>query len=212
MSAAGSGGWSGEALPVHPVPTEEGGGGSPAAVEDLPAVVAAVARGDEEAFELLYDAVAPRILGVARRVLRDPTQAEEVAQEVLVEIWRTAARYEPHRGTVLTWCLTIAHRRAVDRVRSEQAAGEREQRAGWRAVETAHDEVSEEVGLRLEHEQVRRCLDGLTPLQREAITLAYWKGYTYRQVAELLGAPVGTVKARMRDGLVKLRNCLGVET
>ena len=196
-----------EPVPLRLVRPSDGRAQSPEALDGL---LALVARGDEEAFALFFDAVTPRVLGVTRRVLRDPAQAEEVGQEVLLEIWRTATRFDPARGSVLTWSLTIAHRRAVDRVRSEQAAGVREERVGQRDQETPHDEVAEEVELRLEHEAVRRCMGGLTELQHEAISLAYWKGYTYREVAELLGAPLGTVKARMRDGLVRLRDCLGV--
>lgn len=196
---------------LEPLRLVRSGHAAPNTPEALDRLLHAVARGDEEAFALLYDAIAPRILGVTRRVLRDPAQAEEVAQEVLLEVWRTAARFDTERGSVLSWTLTIAHRRAVDRVRSEQAAGDREERAAHRDLGTPHDEVAEAVELKLEHEQVRRCMSGLTALQHEAISLAYWKGYTYREVAELLGAPLGTVKARMRDGLVKLRDCLGVE-
>ncbi|NHC13822.1 ECF RNA polymerase sigma factor SigK [Motilibacter deserti] len=167
-----------------------------------------VALGDEGAFAALYDAVAPRVLAVATRVLRDVAQAEEIAQEAMLDVWRSAPRYDASRGGVLSWVLTITHRRAVDRVRSEQAAGEREERAGVRDVQTPHDEVAEQVETRLEHAAVRDCLQSLSELQNEAIQLAYWKGYTYRQVAEVLAAPLGTIKARMRDGLIRLRDCL----
>ncbi len=179
---------------------------------DLDDVLRLVARGDEAAYEVLYDAVMPRVLGMARRVLRDPSMSEEVAQEVLVEVWRSATRFDRTKGTAITWLLTIAHRRAVDRVRSEQALGVREERVAVRdAAAAPFDSVVEEVETRLEHEQVRRCLGGLTDLQRESIQLAYYKGYTYKQVGELLDVPLGTIKARMRDGLVRLRDCLGVE-
>ncbi|ATO16663.1 RNA polymerase subunit sigma [Micromonospora sp. WMMA2032] len=171
----------------------------------------AVARGDETAFERLYGIVSPRVYGLARRVLRDPAQAEEVAQEVLVEVWRTAARFDPARGSATAWVFTIAHRRAVDRVRSEQAGAERARRVAAGSRETPYDEVAEEAAARLERQQVRRCLDVLTEVQREAITLAYYGGHSYREVAGLLDAALPTVKTRMRDGLIRLRDCLGVE-
>jgi RNA polymerase sigma-70 factor, ECF subfamily len=170
----------------------------------------AVARGDEAAFTRLYDLVAPRVFGVARRVLRDPAQAEEVAQEALVEVWRTASRFDPARGSATAWIFTIAHRRAVDRVRSEQAGAERIRRVAAASAQTPYDEVDEAATANLEQQQVRRCVQTLTGLQREAITLAYYGGYTYREVAELLGTGLPTVKTRMRDGLIRLRDCLGL--
>ncbi|MFJ6571798.1 ECF RNA polymerase sigma factor SigK [Streptomyces sp. NPDC091292] len=172
--------------------------------------MALVARGDHAAFAQVYDAVCGPVLGLVRTVLRDPAQSEEVTQEVLVELWRTAARYRPSRGSAMTWVLTLAHRRAVDRVRSAQAAGERERRAALLARTPAYDQVVEQVEARLEREQVRRCLRGLTELQRQSVTLAYYQGLTYREVAELLAVPLGTVKTRLRDGLIRLRDCLGV--
>ncbi|MHC5905271.1 sigma-70 family RNA polymerase sigma factor [Streptomyces sp. S6] len=168
-----------------------------------------VARGDQRAFEQLYGLVSGPVFGLVRRVLRDPSQSEEVAQEVLLECWRSAATFDPARGSALSWILTLAHRRAVDRVRSVRAAGEREQREALRTHNPAFDQVSEEVEAGMEREWVRRCLGRLTTLQRQSVTLAYYDGYTYREVAERLSLPLGTVKTRMRDGLTRLRNCLG---
>ncbi|MFF4586413.1 sigma-70 family RNA polymerase sigma factor [Streptomyces sp. NPDC001388] len=185
-------------------------GPNPASRPDLDEVMSAVALGDQSAFAVLFDAVAAPVLGVAHAVLRDRAQSEEVAQEVLVEVWRTAPRYRPERGTAVNWVLTLAHRRAVDRVRSAQAAAAREHRAGLRDRMREYDEVTEQVEARLEREQVRRCLRTLTEIQREAVELAYYRGMTYRQVAETLSVPLGTVKTRLRDGLIRLRDCLGV--
>jgi RNA polymerase sigma-70 factor (ECF subfamily) len=169
-----------------------------------------VARGDEQAFAALYDSLAPRVFGLARRVLRDAAQAEEVAQEALVEVWRTAARFDASRGSATSWVLTITHRRAVDRVRAAQAGTARERRVAAASVDTPYDGVVEAVTANLEQQQVRRCLQSLTELQREAITLAYYDGFTYREVAEKLDTALPTIKTRMRDGLIRLRDCLGV--
>ncbi len=175
------------------------------------ALMVLVARGDVEAYAELYDALAPRVFGLIRQVLRDPAQSEEVTQEVMVEIWRTATRFEPDRGSVSAWVLTMAHRRAIDRVRSEQAATNRQRVVASREAVTAYDEVTDTVATKLEAEQVRRCLGSLTDLQRESITMAYYGGHSYREVAQLLDANLATVKARMRDGLIRLRDCLGAE-
>ncbi|MFI0353511.1 ECF RNA polymerase sigma factor SigK [Actinomadura sp. 9N407] len=168
-----------------------------------------VARGDQDAFEQVYARLSGPVYGLALRIVRDAAQAEEVAQEVLVELWRKASHYEPSRGSATAWAMTLAHRRAVDRVRSAQAGRNREERAG--APPPDYDQVSEQVETRLEHQQVRRCLNGLTDVQRESITLAYYGGYTYREVAELLGVGLAAIKTRMRDGLIRLRDCLGVQ-
>ncbi|MFF8882798.1 sigma-70 family RNA polymerase sigma factor [Streptomyces flaveolus] len=183
---------------------------NPSAKPDLQNLLHEVALGDQDAFAAVYDAVAGSVLGVARAVLRDQAQSEEVAQEVLVEVWRTAPRYRPERGTAINWILTLAHRRAVDRVRSVEAAAARDTKAALLDQQPAYDEVTEQVESRLEQEQVRRCLRTLTELQRQSVTLAYYRGLTYREVAEALALPLGTVKTRLRDGLIRLRDCLGV--
>jgi len=175
----------------------------------LSALLGLVARGDRAAFEVVCRQVAGQVYGVIRSVVRDPFQSEEVAQEVLVEVWQCASRFDPDRGSAIAWVMTIAHRRAIDRVRSEQRSAERQRRAASYPI--AYDAVVEEAEARLDRERVRRCLESLTDLQREAITLAYYGGHTYRQVAGLLGVAAGTVSTRMRDGLIRLRDCLGVE-
>lgn len=169
------------------------------------------ARGDSEAFARFYDLMAPSLYGAVLRVVRAPSLAEEITQDVFVELWRLAPRYDPSRGSARTWAATVAHRRAVDRVRSEAAARSREERDGRRTV-TPHDSVVEEIVTRLDHERVAGALASLTATQREAVTLAYYGGNTYREVALLLDVPEGTVKTRIRDGLIKLRDLLEVTT
>ncbi|WP_347567450.1 ECF RNA polymerase sigma factor SigK [Actinopolyspora sp. BKK1] len=179
---------------------------------DQQALLMEVAKGDEQAFERLYEVMARPVFGLVQRVIRDAAQSEEVAQEVLVEVWRTATHYRPERGSAMTWVLTLAHRHAVDRVRSEQAATDRETKVGSRSNGRAFDEVSESVLSHLEQKQVRQCVSTLTELQRESVLLTYYRGYTYREAAGLLDSPLATVKTRLRDGLIRLRDCLGVSS
>jgi RNA polymerase sigma-70 factor (ECF subfamily) len=169
-----------------------------------------VAKGDEQAFAELYDEVAPTVFGLARRIVRQAEHAEEVAQEVLLQVWQQAARFEPSRGSGLAWIMTLTHRRAVDRVRSAQSATDRENRVGRASHEREHDSVAEAVEQKLEAEAVRDCIGALTDVQRESVMLAYFGGRSYPEVADQLGAPLGTIKTRMRDGLIRLRDCLGV--
>lgn len=185
-------------------------GGGAETEPDLGELLGQVAQGDHKAFAAVYDRVSGPVLGLVRSVLRDPAQSEEVTQEVLVEVWRSAARFRPEKGAAMTWVMTLAHRRAVDRVRYAQAASDREERAAQLEQTPAYDQVVEQVEARLEREQVRRCVRTLTELQRQSVTLAYYKGHTYREVAELLAQPLGTIKTRLRDGLIRLRDCLGV--
>jgi RNA polymerase sigma-70 factor (ECF subfamily) len=174
--------------------------------DDLDRLLGAVARGEHGAFDLVYEQLSGPVYSVIRTVVRDPGQAEEVAQEVLLEIWRTSVRYDPGKGSAAAWALTIARRRAIDRVRSSAAASERERRTVLAAAPWDHvgDAVAEAAG----RERLRRCLDGLTDLQREAIMLAFYSGHTYAEVASILGIPAGTAKARIRDALIKLRDSM----
>ena len=169
------------------------------------------ARGQDGAFAELYDLTASRIYGVVLKVLRSPDQALEVTQEVYVEIWRQASRFSAERGSVLAWMSTIAHRRAVDRVRSATSETRRDGVWGRLDAETPHDEVWDSLEHQLDADRVRKGMESLTAVQREAVTLAYFGGYTHREVASLLKLPLGTVKTRIRDGLIGLRDALGVE-
>lgn len=167
--------------------------------------------GDEEAFSGLYDEVAALVHGIVVKTVRDPAMAEEVTQEVFVEIWRTAARFDAAKGRARTWCATIAHRRAVDRVRSEEARRRREARDHeQKIIDVERDPVADTIEERLDATLVREALAELTETQRDAITLAYFGGKTYREVAVLLDIPEGTAKTRIRDGLIRLRDTMGV--
>lgn len=205
--------------PVDPdAPAERSAGagpGSPAgprrvATADANALLSAAAGGDQDAFAALYDLLSPAVHGTARAVLRDPDLAAEVLQEVMLEVWRTAPRFDPDRGSARTFVLTLAHRRAVDRVRAVQAQRDRDQKVADADHHIPFDSVAEEVEDTMERTRVRHCLGSLTDTQRAAVVLAYYGGRTYREVAEELGAALPTVKTRIRDGLIRLRDCLGV--
>lgn len=180
--------------------------GSPPTQEDL---LLSVASGDEAAFEELYDAVAPLVFGLVRKVVRDEAQSEEVTQEVFVEVWEQAARFDATRGKAVSWICTLAHRRAVDRVRASQASRERDMRQGIKEFQESYDDVQDTVILRADGERVNKALESLSAAQREAIRLAYYGGYSHSEVASMLELPVGTVKTRIRDGMIKLRDLLG---
>lgn len=169
------------------------------------------ARGHEDAFAELYDLTSRRVHSVILRVLRSADHAAEVTQEVYIEIWRQSARYQADKGSVLAWMVTMAHRRAVDRVRSVSSEVARDERYAVVGQERDTDQVWDDVEQKLDVERVRRGMTSLTEIQREALTLAYFGGYTQSQVAQLLKLPLGTVKTRIRDGLIGLRDALGVE-
>lgn len=169
-----------------------------------------IADGDRGAFADLYDRISNRVLGLVVRLVRDRSQSEEVTQEVFLEIWQTASRFDSQRGSGMAWVLTMAHRRAVDRIRSAQKSHERDVRIGIRDMERDFDSVAESVEIRVENERVKEAMSRLTPLQREAVILAYYGGYTHSEMAQILGIPLGTVKTRLRDGMIRLRDELGV--
>jgi RNA polymerase sigma-70 factor (ECF subfamily) len=198
------------ALTTVPRTTTHGTGLSAALDESVTSedLLVSAASGDEPAFELLVRRVRPQVVRVAERVVRDPSIAEEVAQEVLTEVWRKADHFDPTKGNVSAWVSTLTRRRSVDRVRSEQASRNRDDRIARRSQERDVDVVADEVETRLEHWQVRNALSTLSDRQREAIELAYFGGHTYRDVAQVLGIPEGTAKSRLRDGLLRLREAL----
>jgi RNA polymerase sigma-70 factor (ECF subfamily) len=173
---------------------------------DVDALMRRVARGDSQAFEALYDELSPAVFGLARRVVRDPARAEDVLQEVFLDVWRQATRFDVERGKAKTWVMTIAHRRAVDAVRRSEAQKRQDHHGA--PDEVSHDEPADAVITAEEHSAVRDCLDTLTDLQLESVRLAYFNGYTYGEVATLLDKPLPTIKTRMRDGLIRLRDCL----
>ncbi|MDF1604314.1 ECF RNA polymerase sigma factor SigK [Nocardioides sp. YIM 152315] len=189
-------------------PPPEGGAAGP----DLGELLRRAGRADEAAFARLYDATAARVFGLALRVVRDPTQAEEVTQEAYLEIWRTASRYEPERGSPIGWLLMIAHRTAVDRVRSAEAASRRDTTYHQQNQPVDHDATAEAAQTSLEVRRVRGAMAALTEVQREAVGLAFLGGYTHTEVATMLDLPVGTAKTRIRDGLIRLRDALGVHS
>jgi RNA polymerase sigma-70 factor (ECF subfamily) len=169
-----------------------------------------VAAGDRTAFAEVYDRISSRVMGLVTRLLRDRAQSEEVTQEVFLEIWQQAGKFDANKGSGMAWVLTMAHRRAIDRIRASQKSHERDLKIGIRDMERDFDGVSESVEIRIENERVKRSMSRLTALQREAVILAYYGGYSHSEMAEILGIPLGTVKTRLRDGMIRLRDELGV--
>ena len=192
-----------------PAPADESAA-DPSIVPTLTDLLLRIAREDRTAFALFYEQTSKRVYGLARRVLIDPDLSEDATQEVYLQVWNTADRFNPSLGSPMAWLMTLAHRRAVDKVRSEQSATDREARYGAATQTIDHDDVVDTVTQRLEAESVVRCLDTLTETQQESVKLAYYGGLTYREVAEKLGVAVPTIKSRIRDGLLRLKTCLGV--
>ncbi len=195
---------------LRPVPSGDDQSSGGTGVPDLAALLRQCARGDEAAFAQLYDATSARVYGLVLRVVRDPAQTEEVTQEAYLELWRTAARFDASRGSALSWLMTIAHRKGVDRVRSAEAASRRDTTYHRETSPIDHDVTAEEATTSLEAGRVRQAMQQLTTAQREALELAYFGGYTHTEVAAMLELPVGTAKTRIRDGLIRLRDAMGV--
>jgi RNA polymerase sigma-70 factor (ECF subfamily) len=196
--------------PIRPVPADAPSPEGASAAAALGELLRLSARGDEAAFARLYDLTAARVFGLAVRIVRDPAQSEEVAQEAFLDIWRTASRFDAARGSAIAWMLTIVHRKAVDRVRSAEASSRRDATYHQQNQPVAHDATAEAAHASLEARRVRGALAALTEVQREAEELAYFGGYTHTEVATMLDLPVGTAKTRIRDGLIRLRDTMGV--
>jgi len=194
---------------IDGVEVHEGEGPS---TDHVALLLAQISEGDQGAFAQLYDMLSSRVFGLILRVLVDRSQSEEVLQEVFLEVWQSAGRFAPNKGQGRSWILTIAHRRAVDRVRASQASTDRDARVGLRDIDVAFDGVAEGVELRMDAQRVTDGLRALPHVQREAIVLAYYGGYSQSEIAALVSAPLGTIKTRMRDGLSRLRTELGVRT
>ncbi len=176
----------------------------------LDALLARVAAGETAAFRDLYARTSARVHGMVLRVLRDPGYSEETTQEIYLQVWHNAGNFDPDKGSALSWLITLAHRRAIDRVRSEQSSTNREGAYGAANWSADFDSVSDEVASREDAREVADCLGTLTEVQRSSVTLAYYGGLTYREVAERLSVALPTVKSRIRDGLGRLKDCLGV--
>ena len=187
------------------------GASAPSANEGLVQLLKACSLGEEAAFAALYDATAARLFGLVLRTVRDRAQAEEVTQDAYLDIWRNSSRFDPDRGSALSWLMTIGHRKAVDRVRSAEATRRRDTAYEAHEQVAAFDQTVEEAHRNLDAQRVRKALATLTETQRGALELAYFGGYTHSEVAVMLDLPLGTAKTRIRDGLIRLRDTLGLE-
>jgi RNA polymerase sigma-70 factor (ECF subfamily) len=176
---------------------------------DLDTLLGRVAQHDTAAFAEFYDATKARVFGLVTRVLQDRGYSEETTQDVFAQVWKVAPSFEPQKGSALSWVMTLAHRRAVDRVRAEQAASRRDSQYGAANTEISYDVVADTAIQHDERRRVLECLSGLSELQRQCIEMAYYHGLTYPQVSQKLSTSLATIKSRMRAGLRNLRECLG---
>ena len=170
-----------------------------------------VRAGDKVAFAELYDVLAPQVLGLTTHILRDRAQAEEVTQEVFVEVWLSAHTFDPHRGSAKSWVLRLAKSRAIDRLRSWRSSQARDtddfnsQLTRW--VAAAEDEAQQ----RLESEELQELIDSIGEPHRSALMLAYFGELTHQEIADATGVALGTAKTRVRDGLQKLRKAVSLK-
>lgn len=197
-------------MDLHPVPDDGDPSAGPSSGPRLGRLLQQASRGDQQAFAALYDATSRRTYGLALRVVRNPALAEEVVQDAYLDAWRTSVRFDPGRGSAIGWLLTIVHRKAVDRVRSVEAASHRDDTYHRETTPVERDETAEAAVDSLEATRVRGAVATLTGVQREAVELAYFGGYTHREVATMLDVPLGTAKTRIRDGLIRLRDLMGI--
>ena len=194
-----------------PASGEAAASGALATGAELAELLRRSALGDETAFAALYDATSRRLFGLVLRIVRDHAMSEEVTQEVYLDVWRHGTSFDLKRGSAISWLMTIAHRTAVDRVRASEASRRRDDAHAATHQDVEFDTTAECGQASLEAQRVRRALTTLTDAQRSAVELAYLGGYTHTEVARLLGLPLGTAKTRIRDGLIRLRDTLGVQ-
>lgn len=171
------------------------------------ALVIAIGRWQHPALAEAFRRHSGAVFALARRLLNEPAQAEEIVQEVFLRLWNAPERFDPSRGSLRSYLLTQTHGRAVDAIRSDTSRRRREDRDEQRATAAGYD-LEREVGDMIVEEHVRAAVAGLSPTEREAIELAYFGGHTYREVAVILNEPEGTIKARIRTGMVRLRSGL----
>ncbi len=174
------------------------------------ALLARVAAGDHAAFAQFYDRLAPRLYALALKMLADSKEAEDVCQETFVYMWRKAFTYDSGRSGAFTWAVMIVRNKGIDRIRARQRLTRLVEQAVSEAVpnEGADDRSADEPALREGRAEVRSALERIPAEQRQAVELAFFSGMTHEQIAEHLGAPLGTIKARIRRGLLRLRDCL----
>ncbi|MCP1387888.1 sigma-70 family RNA polymerase sigma factor [Corynebacterium sp. TA-R-1] len=178
---------------------------------DFDRLLVSVGAGDQHAFSRLYDELAPNVLGLATHILRDSAQAEEVTQEVFVELWQNAAKFDPARGSAKSWVLRLAKLRAIDRLRSWRSAQARDQEDFLQQQTTWVAPAEDEAAQRLESEALQELIDSIGEPHRSALMLAYFGELTHKEIADVTGVALGTAKTRVRDGLNKLRQAVQVK-